>query len=163
MKRLRQRVMLSAAILLALILAAAASSFFRRDAPRAMSAGSASISAADEDPVTRFRTERETLRSRQIGELNDIIHGESTNAETVSLAQRQLMELMQTQQAELKLEGILKLRGFQDALVTVSAASVNVMLRNHPPTRQETAVILDLILRETGVTAGNVKILSINQ
>ena len=163
MKRLRQKAMLSAAILFALILAAAVSGSVIRKAPRAMSAGSASISAAGEDPVTRFRTEREALRSRQIGALNDIIHGESTDSETVGLAQRQLMELMQIQEAELKLESILKLRGFQDPLVTVSAASVNVMLRNHPPTRQETAVILDLILRETGVTAGNVKILTINQ
>ena len=46
--------------------------------------------------------------------------------------------------------------------MTVSDASVNVILRAEALTRRETAVILDLVLRETGVTAGNVKILTIN-
>ena len=69
---------------------------------------------------------------------------------------------MKRQETEQRLEGILAIRGFDGALVTVSDASVNVILRAEALTRRETAVILDLVLRETGVTAGNVKILTIN-
>ena len=127
-----------------------------------MSAESRAISAIEDDPVIRFRTEREALRSRQTGELNDIIHSPDADPDTVNMAQRQLMELMKTQETESKLEGILGLRGFEDALVTVNASSVNVILKDPAENRRETAMILDLILRETGVTAGNVKILSIN-
>ena len=80
----------------------------------------------------------------------------------ILLAKRQLMDLMKRQETEQRLEGILAIRGFDGALVTVSDASVNVILRAEALTRRETAVILDLVLRETGVTAGNVKILTIN-
>lgn len=162
MKRLELRAALGLLILSAVMLITSVCLYLRRDAPRAMSAASVGSVQEQQDPVTRFRTEREALRSRQVGELNDIIHGDSTDGETVNLAQRQLMALMKTQDMEQRLEGILRLRGFDDALVTVSDAAVNVILQKDALSRQQTAMILDLILRETGVTAGNVKILSIN-
>lgn len=162
MERLKRRAALSALIVAALMLATSVCLYIQRNAPRAMGAASTAVSPEREDPVTRFRTEREQLRSRQTGELNDIIHDDSSDAETVNLAKRQLMDLMKRQEAEQRLEGVLSIRGFEDALVTVSDASVNVILRAKALTRRESAVILDLVLRETGVTAGNVKILTIN-
>ena len=162
MKHLKRRAAVSAAILASLLLAAAVSAFVDRDAPMALGAETARTASVQVDSATRFRTEREELRSRQIGQLNDIIHDDSADGETASLARRQLLDLMKRQETEQRLEGILNLRGFDDALVTVSEASVNVILRSEALTRRETAVILDLILRETGVTAGNVKILTIN-
>lgn len=162
MEKLRRRAAVSVLILAAFMLITSVCLYVRRDAPRAMGAASVAVTVEQNDPVTQFRTEREQLRSRQTGELNDIIHDSSTDAETASLAKRQLMDLMKRQEAEQQLEGILAIRGFEDALVTVSDASVNVILRANALTRRETAVILDLVLRETGVTAGNVKILTIN-
>lgn len=162
MEKLRRRAAVSVLILAAFMLITSVCLYVRRDAPRAMGAASVAVTAEQNDPVTQFRTEREQLRSRQTGELNDIIHDSSTDAETASLAKRQLMDLMKRQEAEQRLEGILAIRGFEDALVTVSDASVNVILRADALTQRETAVILDLVLRETGVTAGNVKILTIN-
>ncbi len=162
MEKLRRRAAVSVLILAALMLITSACLYMKRDAPRAMGAASVAVSAGQNDPVTQFRTEREQLRSRQTGELNDIIHDGASDAETVGLAKRQLMDLMKRQETEQRLEGILAIRGFEDALVTVSDASVNVILRAEALTRRETAVILDLVLRETGVTAGNVKILTIN-
>lgn len=163
MAGLKRRAACSVALLAGLMIVTAVCVIIGKDEPRAMRAESAAVSAIEDDPMSRFRTEREALRSRQMGELNDIIHSDHADADTVNMAQRQLMDMMKTQETELKLEGLLKLRGFEDALVTVSASSVNVILRSEAPTRQQNAVILDLILRETGVTAGNVKILSINQ
>lgn len=162
MEKLRRRAAVSVLILAVFMLVTSVCLYVRRDAPRAMGAASVAVSSEQNDPVTQFRTEREQLRSRQTGELNDIIHDSATDAETASLAKRQLMDLMKRQEAEQRLEGILAIRGFEDALVTVSDASVNVILRADALTRRETAVILDLVLRETGVTAGNVKILTIN-
>ena len=40
--------------------------------------------------------------------------------------------------------------------------SVNVLLRADIVTSQEASVVLDLVLRETGVTGGNVNIIPIN-
>ena len=163
MKRLKRRAAAARVILLMLTATAGVCLYIRKDAPRAMRAEAAQAVAAAGDPVTRFRTEREELRSREVSQLNDIIHDASSDGETVNRAQRQLMDLMKAQEREHTLEGLLNMRGFEGALVTVSDASVNVVLRGDTPTQRQSALILDLVLRETGVTAGNVKILSINQ
>ena len=128
---------------------------------RAGAAVSASIAAEDEDPMTRFRTEREQLRASQTAQLNEIIHDDDTDGETRMQAQRQLLELMKTSEQELTLEGMLQSRGYGEALVTVGGNSVNVLLRREFVTQQESAVILELVMRETGVTGGNVKIIPV--
>ena len=118
--------------------------------------------AVQEDAVTAFRTEREQLRAMQKAQLNEIVHGDGTEAEIAALAQRQLMELCSREEHELTLEGLLTLRGFDDPVVTVQSDSVNVLLRREIVTQQECSVILDLVCRETGVQSGNVKIIPIN-
>ena len=163
MIRLEKRAKAAVALAMAMLLMTMVCLYVGRNAPGAIQAGSAALSPEQEDPVTRFRTEREQLRSRQQGQLNDIIHSQDADNDTINLAQRQLIKLMEAQAYEQRLEGILKVRGFTDALVTFNDSSVNVILQSEALDRRETAQILDLVLRETGVTAGNVKILSINQ
>ena len=163
MKRLKRRAFMALALTLTMLLTATVCLYVGRDRSRAIQAGSANVSTEQDDPVTRFRTEREELRSRQEGQLNDIIHSAHADGDTVNQAQRQLMQLMEARDTELRLEGILKMKGYADALATYSTGSVNVILRADTLSRRDAASILDLVLRETGVTAGNVKILSINQ
>lgn len=114
------------------------------------------------DPLEQFRTERQQLRQRQIAQLNELIYDESADAETTSLAKRRLLELMRWSEQETTLEGLLRLREFADVLVTVHTDSVNVMVRADALNRQQSAVILDLVMRETGISGGNVKIIPIN-
>ena len=122
----------------------------------------ASAQAAAQDPLERFRTERQQLRQRQIAQLNELIYGESADAETTRLAKLRLLELMRWSEQETTLEGLLRLREFADVLVTVHTDSVNVMVRADALNRQQSAVILDLVMRETGISGGNVKIIPIN-
>lgn len=126
----------------------------------AVSAASAQETA--QDPLERFRTERQQLRQRQIAQLNELIYGESADAETTRLAKQRLLELMRWSEQETTLEGLLRLREFADVLVTVHTDSVNVMVRADALNRQQSAVILDLVMRETGISGGNVKIIPIN-
>lgn len=113
------------------------------------------------DPLDQFRLEREQLRARQEAQLNDIVHGDKTDAQTVHQAQAQLMSLIERAEQELTLEGILQGRGFADAVVSVGERSCNVLLRQESVTQQESAVILELVMRETGLTGGNVKIIPV--
>lgn len=124
-----------------------------------VSAGVAEPAAGD--PLEQFRTERQQLRQRQIAQLNELIYG-GGDAQTAALAKSRLLELMQWSEQETTLEGLLRLRQFADALVTVHTNSVNVMVRADGLNRQECAVILDLVMRETGISGGNVKIIPIN-
>lgn len=114
------------------------------------------------DSIEQFRTERQQLRRMQMEQLNEIVHGGSADAEMVAMAQRRQLELMEWSEQELTLEGVLRLREFEDVLVTVHTDSVNVMVRAKALNRQQTAVILELVMRETGISGGNVKIIPIN-
>ena len=159
MNRLKRRTAILTATLAILLTAA---TVYDQKKPVALPAESTFVQEERADPLTSFRTERQQLRQKQRAELNDIIHDADTDAETLSMAQRQLMALMESESAELTLEGLLSARDFVEPLVSVSGGAVYAMVRAQQLTRQQTAVILDLILRETGVTAGNVKILAIN-
>ena len=109
--------------------------------------------------VERFRLLREQLCAMEKAQLNDVAHGTDTDPELAAMAQRQLVELCAREEQELTLEGVLSMRGWEDPVVTVHAGSVNVLLRAQAVTRQESAAILELVCRETGVQSGNVKII----
>ncbi len=123
--------------------------------------GAPAYSEAVEDPMARFRLEREQLRARQEAQLNDIIHSDRSDGETISLAQAQLLQLISGSRAEQTLEGILQSRGFEDALVSVGEGSANVLIRGNALNQRESAVIMELVMRETGLTGGNVKIIPV--
>jgi len=114
------------------------------------------------DPLVEFQTEREQLRAMQTAQLSEIIYGEKTDDETRALAQRKLIELADWAEKELTIEGVLRARGYEGAVATVHTDSANVLVRAEGITRQESAVILELVLRETGLSGGNVKIIPIN-
>lgn len=132
------------------------------EAGRARPAVSSVIEAAQSDPMEDFRTQREQLRQRQSAQLNDIIYNSASDAETIQLAQRQLMTMLDTESIETRLEGLLGSRGFEGALVDAADGAVSVLVRTEALTRQQSAVILELVMRETGVTGGNVKIIPVN-
>ena len=115
-----------------------------------------------DNPPGEFRLEREQLRSMQTAQLNDIIHDSATDEETRALAQRTLISLLTWSEQETTIEGVLRARGFADCVVTVHEDTANVLVRAQTLTREESAVILELVLRETDVSSGNVKIIPIN-
>ena len=119
-------------------------------------------SVQTQDPIEKFRTERQQLRAMQKAQLNDIAHDADAQAETAELARRQLIEICAAEEQELTIEGILAARGFQDPVATVHNGSVNILIRTETLTRQESSVILDLVCRETGATSGDIKIIPIN-
>ena len=162
-KGLKRRAIAAALLLVALCAAALTCALInRRDAVTAAAAQPALALQQEADALSQFRTEREQLRQQQKAQLNELIYNASSDGETIRLAQRKLMEIIDRESAEVRLEGLLRARGFDDVLVSVSGESVNVLVRREALTQRETAVILEPVLRETGITSGNVKIIPVN-
>lgn len=120
------------------------------------------ISREEVNPIHEFKTLRQQLRSMQKAQLNDVAHSAQSDEELAAMAQRQLLLLCEREEDELTLEGILKIRGWKDPIVTVHEESVNVLVQAEMITQQESSVILELVCRETGIQSGNVKIIPIN-
>ena len=93
--------------------------------------------------------------------MNDIIHAPDGDGEIVAQARKQLLDMLEQARQESAIEGILQSRGFEDALVSVSGAGANVILRGEKVSAAQSAVILDLVMRETGLTGGSVKIIPV--
>ena len=122
----------------------------------------ASYATGQVDAIDSFRTERQQLRQMQKSQLNDIIYSDDSDAETIKMAQHQLIRDMDNESMELLLESLLKMRGFEDNAVSVSHENVNVLIRKDILSQQEIAVIYDMVVSETGFSGGNVKIIPIN-
>ncbi|UKI20029.1 MAG: SpoIIIAH-like family protein [Oscillospiraceae bacterium] len=69
------------------------------------------------------------------------------------------LELTDTMEKELLIEGLLKAKGFEDAVITISDTAVNVIVKQKDLTKQQVAQVLEIVLREAGdISAENVKI-----
>ncbi len=108
-----------------------------------------------------FRQERERVRKLETVQLTALISDEGADQNIRLEAARMLAELTKFMEQEATMEGILKMRGHTDCVVTVHASSVNVVIYEGFGGKNEAAFILDLALRETGQAAGNVKILEV--
>lgn len=117
--------------------------------------------SAQVDVFEEFRLERTRVRELETVQLTALMNDLSISEETRIEAARALNEMAERMEAETTIEGILKMRGHEDAVVTVHPGSVNIVLKNGADDKAECAFILDLVLRETGQTAGNVKIIGV--
>ena len=105
--------------------------------------------------------EQQTVLDGLNQQLNELIASDDTEREIVLRAQRQLLETLSNQEKETTIEGVLRMRGYSGAVATVHEDSVNVLVRAESLSQSETAVILELVLREAGISGGNVKIIPI--
>lgn len=106
-----------------------------------------------------FRTERERVHTQELTSIDSIINNENTDTQTLAEAQKMKLELTDTMEKELLIEGLLKAKGFEDAVITISDAAVNVIVKQKDLTKQQVAQVLEIVLREAGdISAENVKI-----
>lgn len=106
-----------------------------------------------------FRTERERVRTQELTSIDSIINNENTDTQTLAEAQKMKLELTDTMEKEQLIEGLLKAKGFEDAVITISDAAVNVIVKQKDLTKQQVAQVLEIVLREAGdISAENVKI-----
>ena len=112
--------------------------------------------------IGEFYVDRAALRRNELDRLNDIVSDTGTPEEIRLAAGRRALEVLERADKEAAIEAVLAARGYEPVLVTVQSDSVNVLIRSERLERQDAAVILDLVMRECGVTGGNVKIIPVN-
>ena len=81
-----------------------------------------------------------------------------THTETLSDAQKHKLDLVNAMETELTVENLVRAKGFSDVIVSIHDGNVNVVVGAGKLTDEQVAQILDIVLRETGKRAENVKI-----
>lgn len=108
-----------------------------------------------------YRVDRQTTRDQTVLYLDAIINNEASSAEAVANAETSKLELTANMEVELVLEGLIKSFGFEDAVVTNSTESVNIIIKAKEITSEQAAQILDAVVTETQKEATNVRIIPV--
>lgn len=124
-------------------------------------AAPAALVTMETKAISAFRTDRDALRAMENAQLNDIIHSDGASAAVRTDAQHRLMDLMDRQEMETMLEGLLAVRGFRGAIVSINGDCINALIDAPAVTAQEASAILDIICSQTDVQIGNVKIIPV--
>ncbi len=106
-----------------------------------------------------YRADREATRAQEVLYLEDIITSPSSTEEVIVSAQEKKISLVSNMEVELALEGLIKAKGFEDCIVTISSNNVNVVVKDSELTVQEAAQIFNIIVTETDYPASNVIII----
>jgi stage III sporulation protein AH len=122
----------------------------------------------DDNPMTIetfftvYRTERTATREEEFLWLDAILASENSSADAKAAAEQEKLALTLRMEKELVLEALVKAKGFEDAIVTMTSANVNVVVNTEDLTLQQATQIRDVILSETDYAPANIKIIPYN-
>ena len=119
----------------------------------------ADANAVTETFFAAYRSDREATRESEFLYLDAIITSETSSAEAKKAAEEQKLGLVERMEKELQLETLIKSKGFEDAIVTMSESGVNVVVGAPEVTAEQAAQILDIVQTETTFKAADVKII----
>lgn len=116
---------------------------------------------ASSDFFVTYRADRLATRNQSMLDLDEIIKTGSEAA--VKNAEAEKLALTSTMDNELKLEGLIKAVGFEDAVVISTSENVSVILKSGELTSDQVAKVLQIVTDETGKSAASVRIIPVEQ
>lgn len=102
---------------------------------------------ASSDFFVTYRADRLATRNQSMLDLDEIIKTGSEAA--VKDAEAEKLALTSTMDNELKLEGLIKAVGFEDAVVISTSENVSVILKSGELTSDQVAKVLQIVTDET--------------
>ncbi len=108
-----------------------------------------------------YRLDRTDTRNQEMLYLDAIIASDSASSEAKATAEQKKQELIATMETELALEGLIKAKGFNDAVVSTSSSAINVIVKSAELTTDEVAQIVDIIQTQTEYNIDNIKIIPV--
>ncbi len=113
--------------------------------------GSTTTSTTSANFYTTYRNEREATRTQEIQFYDSIIASASSSDEAKQEAEENKLALISQMEKELVTEGIIRGKGFTDAIVTMSSSNVNVFVQSAELEKAEVAQITSIVTEQLGV------------
>ena len=110
-----------------------------------------SASASSANFYATYRNEREATRMQEIQFYDSIIASASSTKEVKEEAEANKLNLIAKMEKELVTEGIIRGKGFDDAIVTSSSSNVNIFVKSAELTSTEVAQITSVATEQLGV------------
>ena len=112
---------------------------------------STETSATTANFYSNYRTEREATRTQEIQFYDSIIASATSSSDAKQEAEDNKLALINQMEKELVTEGIIRGKGFSDAIVTTSSSNVNVFVQCAELTSNEVAQITTVVTEQLGV------------
>lgn len=110
--------------------------------------------------LSSYRASKLETRNSML-ELYDSIIKTSTDKDQITETNAKISDLASRMEAETALEGLIMASGYEDVVVTNKDDAYTVMVKTNNLTGDDVAKILSILVKETGVSATNVKVLSV--
>ena len=116
--------------------------------------------AGDSDYFASSRLTREKARDEAVSTLKELSESDTADQSAKDDAAAQISALADDTVAEANIESLIRAKGYEDAVVMLGDSSANIVVA--PPDgglqAEDVAVIRDIVISETGMTAGQIKI-----
>ena len=110
---------------------------------------------------TTYRADRQATRNQEILYLDAIISSETATAEAKQVAENKKVEIVKMMEQELVLEGLIKSKGFEDTIVTMTTSNINVIVKDATLEAGEVAQIVSIVKDSTGKDIDNIRIIPV--
>ncbi len=113
------------------------------------------------DYFTMSKKERKNTREEAIEQIQKTLKNDNLSEKDKKSAIAKTEEIAMRMEQEGNIETLLKAKGFQKAVVVMSDTGVNVVVKSEGLTSQQTLQIQDIVMNETNISLGNIKIIPI--
>lgn len=110
---------------------------------------------------TTYRTDRTNTRNETMTYYDAIIESSSSSQEAKQLAEQKKAEILETITLENSMEGLIKAKGFSDAIVSYSDSYINVIVKSASLNENEVSNIVDVIQSQTQKDIDYIKIIPV--
>lgn len=117
------------------------------------------VSNTNRNYFVEYRLSRDKLRAGLVDRLDEIIKNTQTTDDIRTKAQEEIMNIGAISEKELQIEGLVKAKGFEDALVFITSDEIKVVVSTNELSQQDMVKILDIVKSETKFDSDNIKIM----
>ncbi|HBQ64278.1 MAG TPA: hypothetical protein DD727_05025 [Clostridiales bacterium] len=107
------------------------------------------------------RLDRESLRAKNMEELGEIRDNETVSTEIRNLAYERIMGMLDESDKEMKIEALLKEKGYADSIVIFGKDSVDVIIKGGIMSQAQATQIADIVSRQGSMDMAAIHIRSL--
>ena len=122
--------------------------------------GGEDIPTTQTDYFDSYRTNRQSIRDMEMKYVQTLSESTSSDADVKKEAEARLLEISRLMELELKVENLIKAKGFEDVVAFVEDGSVNVVVKAESISASDAAKILKIVTEETKESAQNITIIT---
>ena len=108
-----------------------------------------------------YRSDRESTRDQEMLYYDAIIASETSTEDAIKSAEESKLALIEQMEQELVVEGLIKAKGFEDCVVTISGEIINAVVKASELSSAQVAQIVSILQAQFNVDIDNIKIIPV--